>query len=177
MDMTLNTIQWYLGSSGVPLDTSKITVVAGAITKWTETQVPEPTVAELATIKTNYEAAYSTAITDFSEYSDFYDNMIDKINGIPNCKELEAYAQKLVTEYFTNMMKDQLKKISTLASLGGNGSLSLSNLRSVISWITKFVNSNLVGPYAKMMALYTITITKQAQVVEAVANKMSELEC
>lgn len=177
MDMTLNAVTWFLGSQGVMFDPTKISIVGGAITRWTETAVTQPSIPELAIIKDNYTQAYTTAITSFSEYSDFYDNMIKKIEGIPNCTELQAYIQKMVTEYFQTLITDQLKKLSILASLGGNGSLSLSSLGSVISWISKYVNQNLVGPYAKMSALYAITVAKQAEVVAAAAQKFSELEC
>jgi hypothetical protein len=176
--LTTNAINWHLGSQGIPFDSSKITVDAtGKVTKWAETAIVEPTESQLDSIKTTYQKAYTAAITDFGGYSDFYDNMIAKINGIPNCAELESYAEKLVTGYFTTKISDLTQKISSLASLGGNGSLSLSSLGSVIGWITKFVSSNLVGPYAKATALLAITITKQAEVVAAVANKVSELEC
>ena len=177
MDITQSSLAWFLGRQGIPFDTSKISVVDGAITKWAETKVAQPTVEELETIKTNYQEAYKQALTDFSEYSDFYDNIIAKINAIPNCAELEAYVTKMVTEFFTDKLTELTKSLGFLSSLGGDGSLSLSSLGSVISWITKFVNSNLVGPYAKATALLAITITKQAEVAAAVANKMSELEC
>ena len=177
MDITQNALAWFLGRQGIAYDTSKISVVDGVITKWTETKVTQPTVEELVAIKTNYQEAYKQALTDFSEYSDFYDNMIAKINAIPNCSELEAYVTKMVNEFFSKKLAELTKSLGVLSSLGGDGSLSLSSLGSVISWITKFVNSNLVGPYAKTTALLAITITKQAEVAAALANKMSELGC
>lgn len=176
--LSMNAISWHLGSSGIPFDSNKIAVDAtGKITKWTETQLAQPTDGQLSSIKTAYQKAYNAAITDFSEYSDFYDDIIAKINGIPNCDELQAYIQKLVTEYFQKKIADATKKAKQLADLGGDGSLNLSSLGSVITWITKFVNSNLVGPYAKTTALLAITITKQTEIVAAATNKISELQC
>ena len=84
------------------------TYANGVITKWTESAVAKPSISELATIKDNYQQTYQAAITSFSEYSDFYDAMIAKINAIPNCTELEKYTEKMVTDFF----KDKLAWIS-----------------------------------------------------------------
>ena len=177
MDMTLNAVTWFLGSKGVVFDASKISIANGVITKWTESAVAKPSISELATIKDNYQQTYQAAITSFSEYSDFYDAMIAKINAIPNCTELEKYTEKMVTDFFKDKLASMTKQLGVLSGLGGDGSLSLSSIGSVISWITKFVNSNLVGPYAKTTALLSITVTKQAEVVAAVTNKISQLGC
>jgi len=99
------------------------------------------------------------------------EDIVAKINAIPDCTQLTAYAQKQIKAWLKEM-EDTLKAKASAAAK----KVVPTNLDEVINWIQTFVTEaqqqyeDAVAAFAEMAAAYT-TITN------AITDKATKLGC
>ena len=99
-------------------------------------------------------------------------NLTARINVAETCEELLGL-KNAIDAQMTEMLGSVESAISTLKAL----IVAPGDIGAVITWISDFINSSILGPYNKAVALQAELIALQATLAAAIAAKSTELHC
>ncbi len=113
-------------------------------------------------------------------------DMSNKVSIVVDCSALKALEDEFleyknsILKYFDDLKADLQARIAALAALNINP----GDLGAVISWINTFISTNILGPYASMLALQADLLAKMAEIQallsniqNAIGDKSIELGC
>lgn len=98
---------------------------------------------------------------------------IEAIEAAPDCETLMQLSAKIQTYYVDKLigqMRDLIEQIEPLTEIP-------DDLGSVISWITSFINLNVLSSYNKMIALEAEAVAQYTLTIAAITSKISSMSC
>lgn len=102
----------------------------------------------------------------------YIDNLKVKISSVKTCEEL-ARIKEDIRKYFDAQLASINEEIALLSTL----IINPTDLGSVISWITNFISSNILGPYYKALLLQAEIIAEMAEIMALISSVTSSLTC
>lgn len=102
----------------------------------------------------------------------YVDNLKVKISSIKTCEDL-AKVKAEIMAYYAGMLASINAEIALLGALIVNP----TDLGSVISWVSNFITSNVLGPYNKALLLEAQMIAEFAEIMALISSAVSTLTC
>jgi hypothetical protein len=99
-------------------------------------------------------------------------NMEKKIDNISTCEELSLIKHD-VEENMAALVAKVAGSISDLSDL----LVKPDDLGKIVTWIGKFIDKSVTGPYNKLLALQTEVLALQTAMNAKIAAKIAELHC
>ena len=96
-----------------------------------------------------------------------------RIAAIKDCKELAEFLEKQVKAYYKTLIDDVTSKIAILGVLKEIP----TDIDKVITWLTNFINTNIIDPYNKAILLEAQLVIEVTELISLVESKIASLTC
>lgn len=104
--------------------------------------------------------------------NEYINNLNKAIDQCTNCTQINKLKDD-VERYFDKRLAEILKGIDILAPLCP----APGDIGAVVTWIGNFINSNILGPYNKLITLQAEVTAAYASITSRIASKISTLSC
>jgi len=104
--------------------------------------------------------------------NEYISNLEKAIDQCSNCTQINKLKND-VEKYFDKRLADILSSIDILGELCP----APGSIEDVVTWIGNFINSNILGPYNKLITLQAEVLAAQASIIAKIGSKIGQMSC